>query len=104
MQLHLDIEHFPTTSYNAVDLAAWLHDLPLPARQLQLLPALHSAVHMLEQQISRGLGMHDFLFNLGADPQGFLCVVRLPIFLVKWLLLIAGSVHEQSATGKQPVP
>lgn len=48
--------------------------------------------------------MINYPFNIGADPQGFLCAVGLPIFLVKWLLVVAGSIHEQSATGKQIVP
>lgn len=58
---------------------------------------------MLDEHMSRGLVTNNYPFNIGVDPHGFLCAVTLPIFLVKWLLLMADSIHEQSATGKQLV-
>lgn len=59
---------------------------------------------MLGAQVARGLGVDKHSFNVGIDPQSFLYVTRLPIFLIKWLLLLRGSVHDHSATGKQPAP
>lgn len=47
--------------------------------------------------------MNNYPFNIGADPHGFLCAVKLPILLIKWLLLMSGSIHEQTPTGKQSV-
>lgn len=48
--------------------------------------------------------MRDCLLDVRADPQGFLCLMRLSILLIKWLLLMAGIVDEQTVTGKQLVP
>lgn len=45
--------------------------------------------------------MNNYPFDIGVDPHGFLCAMKLPILLVKWLLLMCGSIHEQAPTGKQ---
>lgn len=45
--------------------------------------------------------MRNSPLDIDTDPQGFLCAVRLSVFLVKWLLLMAGIDHEQTLTGKQ---
>lgn len=104
MELHLSIGQFPSPSQDATQLATWLQDFPLPARSPQLLPALRCAAYALNEQVSMGLGMRDCLSDIGADPQAFLCLVRLSVFLIKWLLLMAGIVDEQTVTGKQVVP
>ncbi|KAI7781488.1 uncharacterized protein LA080_014664 [Diaporthe eres] len=46
--------------------------------------------------VSNGLGVRNSPLDIDTDPQGFLCTVRLSIFLVKWLLVIAGIDHEHS--------
>lgn len=101
MQLHLAIGQFPSTSQDATQLATWLHNLPLPARSPRLFPALRCAAYILNEQVSIGLGIRNSPLDIDADPQGILCAVRLSIFLVKWLLLMAGTDHEQTVTGKQ---
>lgn len=103
MELHLTLGQLPSHSQDASQVATWLQDLPHPSRSPQLLPALRCAVYALDEQVSMGLGMRDCLLDIGADPQGFLCLVRLSIFLTKWLLLMAGIVDEQTIRGKQLV-
>lgn len=103
MELHLTIGQFPSPLQDATQVATWLQDFPLPTRSPQLLPALRCAVYALDEQVSMGLVMRDCLLNISADPQGFLCLVRLSIFLTKWLQLMAGNFDEQTVTGKQLV-
>lgn len=104
MELHLSIGLFPSPSQDATQVATWLQNLPIPDRSPQLVPALRCAATALNEQVSMGLGMRDCLSDIGADPQGFFCLVRLSIFLIKWLLLMTGIVDEQTVTGKQLVP
>lgn len=104
MELHLTIEQLPSPSQDATGVASWLQNLPLPARSPQILPALRCAAYALNEQVSMGLGVRDCLLDISSDPQGFLCLVRLSIFLTKWLLLMADIVDEQTVTGKQLVP
>lgn len=103
-QLHLAIGQLPSSSKDATQLATWLHNLPLPARNPRVFPALRCAAYILNEQVSIGLGVRNCPLGIGADPKDFLCAVRLSIFLVKWLLLMTSIVHEQTATGKQLVP
>lgn len=103
-ELHLATGQFPSSSQDATQLATWLHNLPLPTRSPRLFPALRCAAYILNEQVSSGLGMKNCPLDIDADPQYFLCAVRLSIFLVKWLLLITNIVHEHAATGKQLVP
>lgn len=101
MELHLNIGQLPSPSQDSTQVAAWLQNFPLPARSPQLLPALRCAAYALNEQVSMGIGMRDYLSDLGAGPQGFLCLARLSLFLVKWLLLMRAIVDEQIVTGKQ---
>lgn len=101
MQLHLAMVQLPSNSEDAMQLATWLHGLPLPARSPRLFLALRCAAYILNKQVSNGLGMGHHHSDIGSDPQYFLCAVILSIFLVKWLLLMAGIVHEQTIQGKQ---
>lgn len=103
MELHLTIGQLPSPLQDATQVATWLQDLPLPARSPQLLPPLRCAVYALDEQVSMGLGMRDCFFDIGADLQGSLCLVRLSTFLTKWLLLMASIVDEQTVKGKQLV-
>lgn len=103
MQLHLAAGPHPSASQDSTQLATWLHNFPLPARSPRLLPALHYAASMIRQRVSTGLGMRSSHSDIGTDPQDFLCAVRLSVFLVKWLLLMAYVPHEQPSTGKQLV-
>lgn len=103
-QLHLAIGQCSSTSQDATQLATWLHSLPPPARSHRMFPALRCAAHLLSEQVSNGLGMRNSPLGIDTDPQGFLCTVRLSIFLVKWLLVIAGIDHEHSVTDKQLAP
>lgn len=103
VEQHLTLGQFPSPSQDATQVATWLQDLPLPTRSPQLLPALRCAVYALHEQVPMGLGMRDCLLDISADPQAFPCLVRLSIFLIKWLLLMAGIVDEQTVTGKQLV-
>lgn len=104
MELHLCMGQFASPSQDATQVATWLQHLLPPARSSQLLPALHCAAYALNEQVSMGLGMRDSLSDVGADHQGFLCLVRLSIFLTKWLLLMTGIVDEQTVIGKRLVP
>lgn len=103
MQLHLAAGPHPSASQDSTQLATWLHNFPLPARSPRLLPALRYAASMIREQVSTGLGMRSSPSDIGTDPQDFLCAVRLSVFLVKWLLLMACVPNEQPATGKQLV-
>lgn len=103
MELHLSIGQFPPPSQDATQVATWLQNLPIPDRSPQLLPALRCAATALNEQVSMGLGLRHCLSDIGADPQGFLCLVRLSRFLTKWLLLMAGIADEQIIKGKQLV-
>lgn len=104
MELHLPAGQFPSLSQDATRVATWLQSFPLPARSPQLLPALRCAAYALNEQVSIGLGLRNCPLDVSADPQGLLCLVRLSIFLTKWLLLMTGIVDEQTVTGKQLVP
>lgn len=104
MELYLSIGQLPSPSQDATHVATWLQSFSLPARSPHLLPALHCAAYALNEQVSIGLGMRNCPLDVTADPQGFLCLVRLSIFLTKWLLLMAGIVDEQTVTGKHLVP
>ncbi|KAH8762546.1 hypothetical protein F5883DRAFT_560689 [Diaporthe sp. PMI_573] len=98
MELHLNTGQFPSPSQDSAQLATWLQDLPFPAQSPQLFPALRCALYALNEQVSMGLGLRSCPLDIGADHQGFLSTVRLSIFLVKWLQLMAGIVHENPAT------
>lgn len=101
VQLHLNIGKLTLASQDSTQLAAELYELPWPSQSARISLALRCAVDILDTQLSTGLGTSNSSWCIGTDYQDFLCAVKSLIFLVKWLLLMAATVNEQSITGKQ---